>query len=377
MGCNPMPGKLLIVLSNLAVNNGVASCIMNNYSQLCEMFEHIDFLVLKKTGSVRETQIIESGNEIIVLPDAEVRRSKSKEKFILNLLRRGYDIVHVNVPYHNGSMILRMAQKKNIPVRIYHSHNPKRVDTMRARLVSGYYTPQCVRAANYYIACSETAGKTVFGNRAFEILHNAIPAEKFQFDKQSRELLRKQYHLEGSLVVGAVCRIDQQKNPFFIVDIFSEIAKKREDACLVWLGAGAMEGQIKEYVQKKKLADRCLLLGSRSDVNKWYSAMDMLLFPSIFEGLGMVLIEAQTAGLMCFASDCVPKDTCVTDHIQYYPLEWSAAQWSEKIIQEIQKLKQRHSYIKEVRDAGYDVDTLLNNGLVALYKRFFYVAMGE
>lgn len=361
--------KVLIVLSNLAINNGVASCIMNNYHSLLKTGNQVDFLVLKEVQSIHEKNIKENRGNIYILPDSDNRKSSEKTDLVCKILSNHYDIVHVNIPYYNGSYILKCAKKAGVKVRIYHSHNPKRVDSWKARLYSEFYTPQCVHFANAYIACSTIAGDTVFGKRKYHILHNAIYAEKYVFDEISRNKLRKAYDLSDKFVVGVVGRIDEQKNPYFIMSIIENLYKLNQNIRLVWLGAGNLEDDIRRCISEKNLESVCHLLGSRTDVNKWYSAMDLLLFPSKFEGLGMVLIEAQTSGLMCYASDCVPRETKVTELVHFKALSDSPEAWAKEIMLCSKRKINRKSRIKEINESGYNIAGLRDN-LVNLYDEF-------
>ena len=160
------------------------------------------------------------------------------------------------------------------------------------------------------------------------------------------------------------------KNPFFSVRVFAEFQKLVPDARLLWLGAGELDEPVRELAKELEITDKCLFMGSVGDVEKWYSAMDILLFPSKMEGLGMVAVEAQTSGLFCFASDRVPEDTKLTENIRYYslnetPLEWAQRMMNEKVNWE----KTRTSHLDEINEAGYNIDSSKIT-LVTLYDGF-------
>lgn len=353
-----MRENVLIALSSLAVNNGVASCIMNYYRSVIEKGYHVDFLVLKRVHSEREEAVEKTGSNIYVIPEAEKMVSKVKNDFLKKLIREnGYSIVHVNIPYHNGTAILKAAKSSGVEVRIYHVHCPKREDSFKTKLKSDVYTPQCVNNATNYLSCSHLAASTLFGKKKYHILHNAIDAKKFEFDEEKRDDLRKAYGLDDAFVVGAVCRIDKLKNPFFLIDTFGEIKKRESSAKLVWLGSGDLDEQVQQYAKEKGLLTDCVFLGSRTDVNVWYSVMDILLFPSTLEGLGMVLIEAQASGLMCYTSKNVSKETDLTGLVHFADLSEGASKWAETILKQAKNYR-RISRIKEVTEAGYNIDSL-------------------
>lgn len=353
-----MRENVLIVLSSLAINNGVASCVMNYYKSVIEKGYHVDFLVLKRVNSEKEAYAEKKGGKIYVLPKSEKVVSKSKSEFLKQLIKEnGYSIVHVNIPYHNGVAVLKAAKSSKVPVRIYHVHCPKREDSFKTKLKSDMYTPRCINNATDYLSCSHLAASTLFGKKEYHVLHNAIDAKKFKFDETKRTQLRNEYDLNNCFVVGAVCRIDKLKNPFFLVDTFGEIKKREASAKLVWLGSGDLDDEVKQYAKEKGLKDDCVFLGSRTEVNDWYSAMDVLLFPSTLEGLGMVLIEAQASGLMCYTSRNVSKETDLTGLVHFADLSEGASKWAETILKQA-KTYRRVSRIKEVTEAGYNIDSL-------------------
>lgn len=364
-----MKENVLIVLSSLAVNNGVASCIMNYYNSVIEKGYHVDFLVLKRANSERETYAEKKGSKIYLLPKSEKIVSKEKNDFLGSLIKNNrYTIVHVNIPYHNGVAVLKAAKSSGVPVRIYHIHCPKREDSLKTKLKSDIYTPRCVNNATDYLSCSHLAASTLFGKKKYCVLHNAIDAQKYVFNEEKRAQLRGAYSIDNAFVVGAVCRIDKLKNPFFLVDTFSEIKKREPNAKLVWLGSGDLDEEVKQYANKKGLKDDCIFLGSRTDVNNWYSAMDVLLFPSTLEGLGMVLIEAQASGLMCYTSKNVSKETDLTGLVHYADLNEGASKWAETILKQAKDYR-RVSRIKEVTEAGYNIASLKDD-LGSIYGQY-------
>ena len=371
-----MERNVLIALSSLAVNNGVASCIMNHYNSIVKNWNKVDFLVLKKTGSPRERIIKENGGKIFELPNPEKRRDKERIIFITELFEReNYSVVHVNMPYHNGADILSVSKKLNIPVRLYHVHCPKRVDTPKNRLISEFYTPKCVARATNYLSCSVLASKSIFGNKESIIVHNAISAKKYCYDQSKRDEIRKQYDLKDAFVIGAVGRKDKLKNPYFIVDLFEQIHKLCNNTRLVWLGSGELDDEVERYIDSRGLKEYCLILGSRSDVNEWYSVMDVLVFPSILEGLGMVLIEAQVSGLKCYASENVSRETNLTGLVSFLPLNNGAKLWADEICKNGVEYK-RVSRIKDITEAGYNADEL-NETLSSVYECCLNKNMGK
>ena len=305
-----------------------------------------------------------------LIPKADSYISKKKMKFLDEIMGQRYDVVHVNVPNHNGAAVLLSAYKNKVPVRVYHSHAQKLADTYKNKIKSFVFDNLCSTLSNAHLACSTAAGNEIFGIGNFKILPNGIHAEKYVFNKENRNQIRESLGLANAVVVGVVGRLSYLKNPFFSVRVFAEFQKLVPDARLLWLGAGELDEPVRELAKELEIADKCLFMGSVGDVEKWYSAMDILLFPSKMEGLGMVAVEAQTSGLFCFASDRVPEDTKLTENIRYYslnetPLEWAQRMMNEKVNWE----KTRTSHLDEINEAGYNIDSSKIT-LVTLYDGF-------
>ena len=183
--------------------------------------------------------------------------------------------------------------------------------------------PFSKKYATDYFACSELAGRWLFGDKTFEqgkvtIINNAIDLDKFKYDEKVRKEKRKELNInDDTLVVGHIGRFVAQKNHTFLIDIFSELHKKEKNSILLLIGQGPLIGEIKQKVETLGISDSVKFLGQRDDVNELYNAMDLFLFPSLYEGLGMVLIEAQANGLPCIASTEVPKNARVSKKISF------------------------------------------------------------
>ena len=279
------------------------------------------------------------------------------KKYVTDVIAQGkYDIVHVNIVYYWALYILRCAKKSNIKCRVLHAHNPKLTNSISNKRRTLLFTELCNLYATDFLACTNEAGKSVFGSRNFTVIHNAIDAQKYLFDFQSREKYRRQYNLEGKFVLGTSCRHTEQKNPFFLVDVFEALHKNKPETVLLWVGLGPLKEKLEQYVADKGLSDSVLFLGARTDMNLLYSAMDAFALPSLFEGLGMVYIEAQFNGLYCFASDRVYKDTNVTGNISYLPIDKGVSIWVDAILKCLYPQRDL-SYVTQIKKSGYDVSS--------------------
>lgn len=326
-----MGKKVLICIPNLGVCNGVTTFIMTFYDYLLQHGYEIDFLLVMDNHCERESYVSERGSRIFKVPMYK-KYDRRRIDYIDNVFREGnYDIVHVNFPGPNGAMVLKMAKKNGVKCRIYHCHNPLNNLSLKSMISEHVFTPVCIKRANKYVACSDMAGRSVFGNRTFEVINNAIDPTEFRFDSEGRKRIRESLNIEDKLVIGVAARITEQKNPLFLLEVFKEIRKRKEDAVLLWVGDGNMTEQVRRMCSEYQMEDAVLLPGRQTDVVAWYSAMDLFLLPSKFEGLGIVYLEAQANGLHCFGSDCVPEETQVTNRMHRISLKHNASRWADEI----------------------------------------------
>lgn len=374
--------RVLYVVTNIRVSNGVTSVIMNHYEKLLAAGYAVDFCAMYNWGSPYVNRVLNNGSHYYVLPqmngvssevvnDDVTREGKPDEKksrgFMEKLMRDNkYDIVHVHILGRYALMALKAAKKYKVPYRIFHSHNPKYINNVHSLLHTLYYDSQCVWLANRYLACSSLAGTSMFGKRKFSIIRNTIDTDRIKFDPEGRKIVRNEFGVsDEEILFGTVCRHTDQKNPYFTVDIYEQIHKKLPNSKFIWVGSGELELSVKEYVKSKKLENFVIFAGNRSDVAQCYSAMDTFILPSKFEGLGIVYIEAQSCGTSTFASDVVPKDTKVTDLIHYISLERTAEEWADIICENVKENCDRERYCSAVKAAGYDRNS--NDDLLRYY----------
>ena len=187
--------------------------------------------------------------------------------------------------------------------------------------------------ANIKLACSESAGKFLFGRKQkFEIINNAIDVEKYIFDEKIRKSIREKYNARNKFVIGHVGRFDRAKNHRFILEIFEDILRKKENSELWLIGDGILKSEIEEIAKQKSIYQKIKFLGIKNNVNELMMGMDAFIFPSSYEGLGIVLIEAQTSGLVCTVSDRIQPEAIVTNNVNVLSLNDQLGKWSETII---------------------------------------------
>lgn len=194
------------------------------------------------------------------------------------------------------------------------------------------------------LACSSRAGEWMFGRRKYEVLENGLSIDKYYFDYNNRKKIQKEFGINENFVVGHVGRFTQVKNHEFLLEIFSEIKKIQKESILLLVGEGSEKNKIQAKAENMNLANSVIFAGARKDVGALMSAMDCFVFPSIFEGLGNVLIEAQINGLNCFVNKkVITKEVEITDKIHGISLENEPEIWAENILSTINRSERKET----------------------------------
>lgn len=265
-----------------------------------------------------------------------------------------YKVVHMHSSSKNF-MVLKYAKKYGINIRIAHSHNIGFQSKNRIKILIGDLLKKPLKKyATHYFACSKLAGKWLFGDSEVKIIHNAVDYEKFKFNQQRRDELRKELGIENSLVIGNVGRFTNQKNHTFLVDIFYEVHQKNENAVLMLVGIGEKEQEIRDKVEKLGLTDCVKFMGFCNNTNELFWCMDVFLMPSLYEGLPVVGVEAQCTGLPCFMSkDVITDEVKIAENVKFIELAKSPKEWAEIILSS--DLSRRDTY-EELKNAGYFIE---------------------
>ena len=256
-----------------------------------------------------------------------------------------------------GYFVFREAERQGVPVRICHAHNaPNGFDAKM--IVRTYLKKRMMPYLTHLFMCGEASGKWLYGEKnksRFLMLNNAIDAVSYIYDLSKREEMRRHLGLADELVIGHVGRFNPQKNHSFLIDIFAALLKKEPNAVLLLVGGGEDMTKIQAKAQIMGIAEHVRFLGVRSDVADLMQAMDVFLFPSLYEGLGIALIEAQTAGLPCVVSDTIPHEAYLTDLVDSESLSAPAEKWAEKIL--AKRAIPRTDRRAEIAAHGFDITT--------------------
>lgn len=310
---------------------GIENFVMNIYRNIDTSKVQFDFLVHSKKREVFDDEIERRGGKIYRLT---YKDDKNVFKYIKDLnnffkTHNEYKIVHGEMQ-SMMPLYLYIAKKYDVPIRIAHAHNSDYEKTIKGFILH-LFSRYSKRYATNLWACSKTAGKYLFKNNSFEIIHNAINVEKYAFNEDIRNKMRKQKKFENKYVIGHIGRFDLQKNHDFLIDIFYEFQKIEKDAVLLCIGTGNREDIIKEKVKKLGIESKVIFEGVVTNSYDYYQIMDAFLLPSIYEGLPLVGVEAQISGLVCFFSDTITNELKLSDNVFFINLKDSPKKWAELI----------------------------------------------
>lgn len=349
--------RVLQVVPNMHAA-GLETLIMNIYRNIDRSKVQFDFLVHYEERHFYDDEIEKLGGEIHRLSFRNdgnvVKYLKDLDKFFQN---HKYLIVHGHMA-STACFYLGMAKKHNVPIRILHSHN-----TSTEKNFKGLIKQQLLKIstlfANNYFSCGELAGRFLYKDKPFTIIHNAINLDIFKPDFDERIKLRKEYCLEEKFVLGHIGRFNSQKNHIFILKMFEKFHKLEPNSVLILVGEGETEDYIRKKVDDLKLNDAVYFLGVRRDVDKIYNMFDVFVLPSLFEGLPVVGVECQAVCKQVLFSNTITKEIMITDLAESLPIndENAVDIWCEKLY----KIKNKHITLcyekvkKQLEKSGYNI----------------------
>lgn len=329
------PVRVLQVFSGLD-SGGVSNFVMNLYREIDTDKIQFDFAMTSGKKALHDDEVLLRGGRIFYFD----RSRDIRENFREILREHGpFRVVHSHVFFYSG-MLLAEARRAGVPVRIAHAHNAHTGESRALpRLLYEKGMQMLIRRnATHLLGCSEKACRYVFGERIMEdtraeVLPDGIDCSRFAFNPGVRDVVRRQYGLEGKFVVGHVGHFNPAKNHRKILSVFRKVCLRRNDAMLLLVGEGELEQDVRQYTKELGLDKKVIFAGAHSDVERYYQAMDVFLFPSRYEGFGMAMIEAQAGGLSCVAADIVPQETNVDGKAVFLPLEEKDDVWADKVIE--------------------------------------------
>lgn len=351
--------KKVLVFGMTDNPGGVESVIMNYYRNIGDNI-HFDFITNFEDMVYRE-EVENSGSKVVVVPKKSKHPIKHYKilKDFFKKHGKEYDAFWFNVCLLNNISYLKYAKKYGIKKIIVHAHNSKNMGGFIREIMHNHSKKVLDKYATDFWSCSSGASGFFYSKKITDkydvlIINNAIDIEKYKFDKSIRDEYRKTLNIDNRYVIGNVGRLHFQKNQKFLIDVFHEIHKLNNNTCLVLVGDGEDKNELMEKVNSLKLNDSVMFLGRRNDVEKVIQTFDSFVFPSVFEGLSVVLFEIQATGVPVFASkEGIQLESKVNANFNFISLEESAFTWANKILNNIQEREK--SALEAITKAGYNI----------------------
>lgn len=344
--------KILEILS--ALNQGGVDRIIYDYSVRFSTGVLVDFVISEKEGGLLEKSLLSKGFHVYHISKMRERILKHCKELDEIIKREKYDVVHDNNGY-KGVFNLFIAKKNKTCVRIAHSHFAYVPESLLQKLMHRICSFWCSCLSTHLFACGQDAAVWMWGKKRFlsgkiKILKNAIDTHRFIFNSSIRDRYRKELGLNNCFCVGCVARFRKQKNHFFLIKVFQELLNILPNSKLVLVGEGDTEQSIKDYAEQNGFIDKVLFLGVRDDVNNLLNAFDVFLLTSLYEGLPIVMVEAQCNGLPMVVSNCITKEISLLETTVFLPLNIGATEWANQI-----STFGSFSLSKRVVDIDYDI----------------------
>ena len=337
---------------------GAENLIMNLYRHIDRSVVQFDFLLHCPTESFYEKEILSLGGNIFRIPRYLGYNKVSYERRLTDFLKTHPE--HIIIHDHlmdSATETLRVAKRLG-RIAVAHSHTASS-SFSPSDAYRFFFRRNLWKVADYRLACSEAAGKWLYrGKTDFIVLRNGIDTKLFRFSDKCRSDIRREFGLsESTKVIGTVGRMVKEKNQMRLLSLMRALSEMGSDCSLLMVGEGPLENKLKTTSKKLGLEDRIVFSGPRSDVNELMSAMDVFVLPSLVEGLGIVLVEAQASGLPCIFTDSIPKEVdLIPNLIHRTSLSSSDSVWAKAIL-ESEPFIERDKAWEAVADKGYDIST--------------------
>ena len=351
------PLRVLQINSSISRRSGVMSVLMNYFRHVDRSQVVFDFFCFATPDETNRAEIESLGGRCYIInAGGSIGRIRSALAQLLSEHAGQYPVAHLHDPILSR-FLYPVAHRHGVRSFTVHSHSTAYSDS-RLKSMRNWLVCRNIGAySDVRLACSRAAGDFLFGRGRYEELPNAIDVETYRFKEPVRTDVRARLGLGDAPVVGHVGRFSEEKNHRFLLDVFGELLRLKPGARLVLIGDGSLRPGIEERAADRGLADYVLFLGDRKDVPALYQAMDVLVLPSLFEGLPMVGVEAQCAGLPMVCSDRVPDEVAIGD-CEFLSLEKPARQWAHHVSQALERgrdLSIRAQGEEMTRTAGFDI----------------------
>ena len=323
--------KVLVLFPSLDEWNGQTKVLFEYYRNLKDKFD-FDFAIHKDYVSNLEKEAISNGSKVFHLPSLKIKNFFKLKREIRKIFRDNhYDVVHSN-SLNTAFMFFSFSKEFGFKC-VLHNHTTTSSDSFIKRIINKFLYRKSIRMADKFLACSEFAGKYAFKNRDFVVIHNAIDLQRYQYNPLFKEQMLSRFSIDSTKynkIIGHIGRFCGQKNQLFLLDIIEECSKKHNDYLFIFVGKqNKYRKKFEKLAKERGLEKNILVLDPFDEAFKMYSLFDLFVFPSTYEGLGNVVIEAQATCCPVICSNNVPTETNVSGDVAYLPL--NQTKWIDSI----------------------------------------------
>ena len=333
--------KIAMVTNHFGIT-GIGTVMMNYCKALDKNKFDLTIIAGNPIADKYEKECKDYGIRLIALPSRHGEPVRHYIRLWKELKAGHYDIMHDHGSSSMMAIELTIAKLAGVKNRIAHSHNSSCPNIRVQQFLNPYFKTVYTKA----LACGQLAGEWLFGTQRFEVLPNGFHTEKFVFSQSNRGEIRKKLNIEDKYIVGHIGRINEQKNQEYLLKVFEKIAPRRENAVLLLVGTGPDDEKINKLISVHPYKNRIIKYGETNNPIAFYSAMDVLVFPSRSEGLPVVLLEAQIAGLPCVASDRITREVDFGE-INWQSIDDNPEKWADTVMTMKQKSGQERLAYKE------------------------------
>ncbi|WP_303206983.1 glycosyltransferase family 1 protein [Bacteroides oleiciplenus] len=362
------PVRILHVF-NFFNQGGVENFVMNVYRNIDREKIQFDFAFPIHQKGYFDDEVISMGGRIFFF-DSEKKSLWNYYKNLRRIIRENgpYAAIHSHVYYFSG-YILFVAKLCGIKVRIAHSHETLkgREQTVIRKMYQWFMRHMIKANATHCLACSDLAGKYLFSKQvSYQVLYNGIDFQRFTYKNNEREALRQKLGFQEQKILINVGRFAEQKNHVFIINIFKELCSRSSNYRLILIGTGPLKNSIQELCKQYGFEDKVLFLFDIKNTEDYYSTSDVFILPSLYEGMGIVSIEAQATGLPSLLSDKITREVGVTDIAEYLSIEDNVVEWVDRIEIVTEQCIDRTVYVNRLLNSPFNINKTIAD-LIPIY----------
>ncbi len=343
---------------------GVESFLLNYYRNIDKSKVQFDFLCNSHNPVAYEDELLSMGGHTyhITARSADYKKYKIQLEELFREHSKDWDAIWVNVSSLANIDYLKIAKRYGIRRRIIHSHNSRNMDSRLRGLLHQKNRMIIDRYATDFWACAPDAARWFYRPGLIDravIIHNAIDVDRLFYDEEKRKEYREQLGCQDKYLIGNIGRLHFQKNQTFLLDVFAEMLKLEPECRLVLVGQGEDEAMLKKKASDLKISDKVYFVGLQKDIPGWLSAFDLFLFPSVFEGLSVVALEAQANGVPVLASEgVITEEVRMNENFIFYSLEKSPVEWARKALDmKTCRRPDRQTIRSNFVSRGYEIQT--------------------